>query len=144
MIAILTADVLYQCYMKLWVMLQNYGHLFAGGELILLSCQQQFVTVNNATIPPFSHYHYRPITSMPNFRIYQLEIGHSKENRTNYNIVLLFTWSVVGREFQRLSNCSVHKYVVINCCKINNNNNTSHQVIYYSTWQQVYHTTGKS
>jgi hypothetical protein len=35
--AILTTDVLYQCYMNEWVMLQNYRHLFAGGELILLS-----------------------------------------------------------------------------------------------------------
>jgi len=53
--AILTADLLYQCSMNMWAMLQNYGHLFAGRELILLSGQQQFITVNNATIPLFSH-----------------------------------------------------------------------------------------
>jgi hypothetical protein len=53
--AILTADLLCQCSMNVWVILQNYGHLFAGGELILLSGQQQFITVNNATFPQFSH-----------------------------------------------------------------------------------------
>jgi len=52
---ILTANLLYQCSMTVRVMLQNYGHLFAGGQLILLSGQQQFITVNNATFPLFSH-----------------------------------------------------------------------------------------
>jgi hypothetical protein len=53
--AILTADVLYQCSMNVWAMLQNCSHLFAGGELILLSGQQQFITVHIANFPQFSH-----------------------------------------------------------------------------------------
>jgi hypothetical protein len=53
--AILTADVFYQFCMNAWVMLQNYGHLFAGGELIWLSGQLQFITVYNAKFSQLSH-----------------------------------------------------------------------------------------
>jgi hypothetical protein len=41
--------------MYVWAMLQNYGHPFAGGELILLFGQQQFITVNNVNISHFPH-----------------------------------------------------------------------------------------